>query len=84
MIKFQAGKIYYTRCISDYNFLRKFKIVRRTEKSVWIDLHGKIVRRSVRVFENIEFFYPDGCYTYAGDMIKADMEERKNESTTID
>ena len=73
MRTFKQGKTYTTRSICDYNCIWSFKIHKRTAKSVWVDVRGKRVRRSVSIFDNTEYFKPFGNYSMAC-MVKAERE----------
>jgi hypothetical protein len=63
MIKFEVGKTYYDRSSCDYDTIFSFKIVKRSNKSVWIEDEGKLVRRGITVWNNEESFYPFGKYS---------------------
>lgn len=63
MAKFEVGKTYEARSICDYDCIFKFEILRRTEKSVWVRVHGDIERRAIKVQEGVEQFSPFGNYS---------------------
>lgn len=69
MKKFEIGKEYSTRSICDHNCIFKFMIVKRTDKSVWIqdvkDPNSKIVRKKIEIYNDTEEFYPYGKYSMA-------------------
>lgn len=66
MIKFETGTEYSTRSICDSECVFTVNIIRRTAKSVWIkDMNGETVRRSIKVLDGVEFFFPYGKYSMA-------------------
>ena len=65
MKKFRTGETYETRSICDYDCIFSFEIKRRTDKSVWVDVDGKVVRRAIEVWRDAETFYPFGKYSMA-------------------
>lgn len=71
MAKFETGKTYYARSVGDHDCIYKFEILRRTDKSVWVKVHGEIVRRAIEVHGSTEAFYPHGKYSMAA-VISAD------------
>lgn len=74
MITFQTGRTYSTRSIGDHDCIHRFTILARTTKQVTIDVHGKIVRRGITVWDNVETFAPFGKYSMSA-TIKADKGE---------
>ena len=68
---FEVGRTYSTRSICDYDCVHSFTILARTAKSVTVDVHGKTVRRGVRVYDGVEQFKPFGSYSMAA-IISAD------------
>jgi hypothetical protein len=65
MIKFKTGETYETRSVCDHNCIFRFKILRRTAKSVWVNVHGEKARRLIEVYDGKETFYPFGKYSMA-------------------
>lgn len=65
MTKFEVGKTYYARSICDYDCIYSFQILKRTEKSVTVKVHGKTVRRGLSVYNDVELFRPFGSYSMA-------------------
>jgi hypothetical protein len=63
MAQFQVGQTYSTRSICDSECIFSFKILARTAKSVTINVHGKIVRRGLSLYNGIEQFKPYGSYS---------------------
>lgn len=61
--QFQVGRTYSTRSICDYDCIHSFTILARTAKQVTINVHGKIVRRGLSVYEGNEQFQPFGNYS---------------------
>ena len=83
--KFIVGQTYATRSACNWDCVYSFTIVRRTEKSVWIDdIHGKKnVRRSIKNYSGHETFSPFGTYSMSptisadrklSDVVKPDPE----------
>lgn len=70
-MKFETGKTYFTRSICDYDCIHQFEILKRTEKSVWVQVDGKVSRRAIEIHNGIESFFPFGKYSMAA-MISAD------------
>jgi hypothetical protein len=70
-MKFETGKTYYARSIGDHDCVHKFEILRRTDKSVWVEVHGKVVRRVIERYRDNETFSPFGKYSMAA-VISAD------------
>jgi len=73
MKKFQVGSTYSARSICNYDIVWSFEILRRTEKSVWVKVDGRKVRRAIEVCRDCESFYPFGKYSMAA-VIMADRE----------
>jgi hypothetical protein len=71
MTKFQISATYATRSIGDWNCIYSFEIISRTEKTVTISVHGRIVSRRISVNDNVETFKPFGSYSMAA-VISAD------------
>lgn len=69
--QFQVGKTYATRSICDYDTVHSFSILNRTAKSVTVNVHGKIVRRGLSIWNGIEQFKPFGSYSMCA-VISAD------------
>lgn len=67
IIRFEVGKTYAQRFMSDWDSIAYFTIKARTDKTVTIDVHGKTVRRGLNVasYDNAERFKPFGSYSMA-------------------
>jgi len=65
MKQFKPGNTYSTRSICNHDCIFSFKIIRRTEKSIWTEVDDKIVRRSIEIYDDTETFYPFGKYSMA-------------------
>lgn len=63
MTKFIVGSHYATRSICDHDCIFAFEILARTEKTITTKVHGKIVRRGLRVANGVECFAPFGQYS---------------------
>lgn len=71
MTAFQPGQAYATRSICDWDCIFSFTILSRTAKAVTINVHGKTVRRGVKIVDGVEAFKPFGSYSMAA-VITAD------------
>ena len=61
--QFQVGRTYATRSICDHDCIFSFVILGRTAKSITTNIHGKVVRRGLSVWEGNEQFSPYGRYS---------------------
>lgn len=63
--KFETGKTYSCRSICDHECIYSFTVVSRTDRTVTIGVHGRNVRRKVRVctYDNSEMIDPLGRYS---------------------
>ena len=63
----EVGKTYSERFMSDYDSIAHFTILARTAKTVTTEVHGKQVKRRVRVasYDDTERFNPFGSYSMA-------------------
>lgn len=68
---FETGKTYATRSICDSECVFAFTILGRTAKTVTTQVHGKTVKRGVRIYDGVEQFMPFGNYSMAA-VITAD------------
>ena len=73
MTDFKIGRIYEARSICDYDTIFSFRILSRTAKTVTVNVHGKIVRRGISLWNGIEQFKPFGSYSMCT-VISADNE----------
>ena len=63
MIKFEVGKTYYTRSFGNWDVVYRFKVVKRTEKTVWLEtFQARRVDRSLGLAERIS---PLGRYAFS-------------------
>ena len=62
---FEVGATYSTRSVCDHDCVFSFTILKRSPKSVWVDVDGKVVRRAIEVWQGTETFYPFGKYSMA-------------------
>lgn len=64
MKKFETDKDYSTRSVCDYDCIFNFRVIKRTEKSIWIkDIHGNVSRKKIEIYNNEESIYPFGHYS---------------------
>jgi len=63
--RFEVGKTYTCRSLCDYDCIFKFKVVKRTEKTVWLEEHGEVKARRVRIsaYDKCEACDPHGVYS---------------------
>jgi len=62
--KFEAGHVYWCRSICDSDCVFSFKVMKRTDKTVWLkDRGGKIKARRVRISGQDEVLDPLGVYS---------------------
>jgi hypothetical protein len=64
-MQFQVGKTYATRSICDYECIFSFVILGRTAKTITTNIHGKVVKRGLSIWEGNEQFSPYGRYSMA-------------------
>jgi hypothetical protein len=62
MIKFEIGKQYFMRFITDSNCKVFHTVTNRTEKCVWLD-NGN--RYTIKQYDGMEIIYPLGKYSMA-------------------
>jgi hypothetical protein len=62
-IKFEVGQTYADRSACDHECVFAHTILRRTPKTVAIEVHGKIVTRGIFVYDGVEQIKPYGTYS---------------------
>lgn len=72
--QFEVGQSYATRSACDHDCIYAYKIERRTAKSVWIEIEGKVERRTINTYSGVETFKPHGRYSMSA-TIMADRAE---------
>ena len=73
MIKFKQGQQLSSRSICDYNCIYTSTVLKRTDKTITIDIRGDSKRCKVHEYEGVEFIYPLGKYSMCP-VFKADKE----------
>ena len=65
--RFFINNTYSTRSSCNHECVYTFKIIKRTEKNVWILEAGEkeIIRRKIIMYEGVETTYPLGKYSMA-------------------
>lgn len=67
--KFEINKTYKTNSVCDSECIFKFKVLKRTEKSVWIidakESNPITIRKKIDIFDNTESIFPLGKYSMA-------------------
>ena len=71
--KFKVGTEYYSRSIAAYNCIHTVKIVRRTEKSVWVEEYGKVRRLKIQQYSNDEETFNCDTWYFTADHKAADL-----------
>jgi hypothetical protein len=61
--QFQAGHTYCTRSLCDWDTIYSFRILKRTPKSVTVNVCGEVVRRGIQIYDGVEKFEPFGTYS---------------------
>ena len=63
--RFEVGKTYYVSSIGDHECVFSFKVVKRSEKTVWLEEYGKVKARRVRIsaYDKCEVCDPHGVYS---------------------
>ncbi|MES2989416.1 MAG: hypothetical protein V4808_16080 [Pseudomonadota bacterium] len=75
MTQFEVGKIYACRSIADYDTIYSFPILSRTEKTITTVVQGDIVKRGLRIWDDVEKFSPFGRHSMFP-VISADREAK--------
>ncbi len=72
IIKFEKGVTYYARSLCDHNCIYQSKVVKRTEKTVWIldpkSPKDKVISKKIHIRDGVEGFYPHGRHSMAAYM----------------
>ena len=72
--KFEVGRTYSCTSICDSECVFRFTVVKRTDKTVWLDYCGKIRTRRVRIHGNTEACDPQGRYSMSPVLFATDAE----------
>lgn len=73
---FNVGQTYSNSFTGDSELFAHFTILARTAKTVTVSVHGKIVRRGLSLWNNVEQFSPFGRYSMSM-IIGADKRDRR-------
>ena len=65
IVQFRVGRTYSDCHTGDAQLFEHFTILARTAKTVTVEVHGKVVRRGVYVWNGVEQFKPFGNYSMA-------------------
>ena len=73
--KFEVGKTYWMRSICDSNCIWNVKIIKRTAKTIMVDIDGEkeTKRKKIDVYNGVEFIFPLGQFSMCP-MLNADKE----------
>ena len=64
MTTFEIGTTYFMRSPCDHNCIWEYEVARRSAKSVWLkDSEGKVTRRAIKVWSDVETCSPLGTYS---------------------
>lgn len=72
--KFEVGATYSCTSICDSECVFRFTVVKRTEKTLWLDYHGKTRARRVRMHGNTEACDPQGRFSMSPVLFATDVE----------
>ena len=72
--KFKTNQHYATSSVCDHNCIFKFKVVRRTAKTIWVDGMYGVQSRRVYVYDGAESIKPFGTYSMAPILTANDKE----------
>jgi hypothetical protein len=76
--KFEIGKTYTTRSACDYDCVYRFKVVKRTEKTVSIRCFDRVLTRRIYIsYHGDEAINPLGSYSMSPVVTAADAEVRE-------
>lgn len=62
---FETGKEYSCRSICDHNCIWTYEILKRTAKTITINIDGKNVSRRIYIYDNAECVNPLGTFSMA-------------------
>ncbi len=78
MTKFEVGRRYYCRLVTDYDTVLVYRVVKRTERFITVERADESEpepkRLGVRTFEGVEVCNPWGRYSMAP-VLRADREQ---------
>lgn len=75
--KFEVGATYSCTSICDSECVFRFTVEKRTEKTVWLNYHGKIRARRVRIHGAAECCDPLGQFSMSPVLFATDGEAVK-------
>jgi len=84
LIKFEIGKEYTMRSPGDYDCVWTFEVVKRTEKSIWVNGDGKENKRLlIDICSGVECVKPFGTYSMSPSLrANSIVENEANEQAT--
>ena len=65
MLKFEVGKTYSHKWIGDSDLISEYEIIKRTAKTITIDVNGTVKNLRCKEFEGAEAVKPFGSYSMA-------------------
>jgi len=63
MIKFEVGKTYGMRSICDHNCTWNYEVLKRTAKTITIEVEGKNKACRIKEYDGAEMVHPLGKYS---------------------
>ncbi len=62
---FEVGATYGTRSACDHDCIFRFTVAKRSAQTVWLNYHGKVKARRVRIVDGQEACDPMGRFSMA-------------------
>ena len=73
-VQFEVGKTYTTRSAVDYDSIYRFKVLKRTAKTLTLRENNETFRRGIYIYDGREWCKPHGTYSMCP-VIVADRAE---------
>ena len=76
-IQFEVGHRYHCRSACDHECIWTFAVIRRTQRSIWLNDHdGNVIRKVIKTSNGIEHVLPLGSYSMAP-VLTAEKKEQQ-------
>ena len=72
-MKFKAGNNYGARSTGDYDCVFEYSVIKRTDKSLWLQVQGELKRLKIHCSDGVEHVFPLGHYAFCP-CLRADKE----------